>query len=253
MTVRLPGWAKTVLSRRERIEEALDLPLGQPLGCGHFGCVFDSTAPWVVKLTRDPTEGAIWQKLRLWAMETSYGTDGIARVKDIVRLRPDLKFGRREWPIHAIVREAALPLYDGYSYSAETIARLGERSSPAYQGNLRELHQLEAALGRFKVLAQEWHKLKARKRQLPFALGRVEEDLSNATNGMYGLYGGSIGETLGQLLADGIVLRDVHRGNIGWRVHERIDDEEANPSLIIFDPGHTPTEASDIREFTPNR
>ena len=46
---------------------------------------------------------------------------------------------------------------------------------------------------------------------------------------------------------EGMVLRDVHLNNIGWRVHTEIDGDTLADTLIIFDPGHTPTEDRDIR------
>jgi hypothetical protein len=38
------------------------------------------------------------------------------------------------------------------------------------------------------------------------------------------------------LIREGIVLRDVHLANVGWRFHARF----GRPGLVIFDPGHTP-------------
>ena len=68
-----------------------------------------------------------------------------------------------------------------------------------------------------------------------------------AADRMRGGVGGYLGESLSMLAGMNIVLRDVHLLNIGWRVHECVeldgqeDCAEAG-SIVIFDPGHTPTE-----------
>lgn len=239
------------------------MPLGQLLGCGHWGCVFESTSPWVVKFTRDPTEGPIWAKLRAWEAETDYATDGIVRIKDIVRLYPDIKFGRREWPIHAIVREEVAPVFSSEgTWTPYTAERLGSSqfprcpTLPPLQKSLRsEFLQTLQGLQLFRDHAASWHRVKAYKRPEPRKLEYFEELMTRATNYMTGPIGGRLGETLNQLVVDGIVLRDVHHGNIGWRVKDpSASDDDTEHCIVIFDPGHTPTDdALPIRELTPNR
>jgi hypothetical protein len=64
--------------------------------------------------------------------------------------------------------------------------------------------------------------------------------LAEATDRAHALqrtrYGALIGESLLSLIQEGIVLRDVHLANVGWRFHTRF----GRPGLVIFDPGHTP-------------
>lgn len=273
----LPGWVKTVLTKRSAIERALGMPIGDPLGCGYWGCVFRSEGPWVVKLTRDPTEGPIWARLREWLRDAPCCTDGIVRVKDIVRIEPDLKFGRRQWPIHAIVREEAVPVLTEKMTPTEfTAERIGlpqewtnvhastlravDRSlreqgrSPASLHNIQDLSDALNGLDRFRVEAQEWHREAKKRRPSEGRLDDLAERMSSTTNLMRGSVAGSLGETLNQLIADDVVLQDVHWGNIGWRLHEEIDGDVANPNcLVIFDPGHTPTAPrEDIRRLAPN-
>ena len=266
MTDALPGWAKDVLRKRERIEAILGQPIGDLYGCGHFGCVFRSTPPWSVKLTRDPTEGAMWAQLASFVRDNNYGTGGIARVRDIVRLRPDITFRRRTWPVHAVVREEILPLWEDRAgaghvltpYSQERLRITKPRVYRPYESSeAKEFDELLTGLGAYREAATRWHEA-ARFRHAYRARPIQEEaerKMLSATNLMSGPIGGYIGETLTVLADDGIYLRDVHQMNIGWRVHSRIGDEDELPeTLIIFDPGHTPTGTEpEIREATPNR
>jgi hypothetical protein len=276
---RVPGWVRRLLEKRPRIEEALHAPLGALLGCGHFGCVFESAGPWVAKLTIDPTEGDMWAALMDFQIEGHYGTDGIARVHEIVRLKPDLSWRGKPRAVHAILREAVLPVWGDESagyFSATTIERLGlseipppgrfgswsmeairARSvredpslPPRVQGNLHELHSLMQALLKYRKGAEDWHRGATLKRE--WNRRRVQdaawEDMLAAANHMSGWVGGYIGETLVSLMDRDIVLQDVHWNNVGWRAHERVEGEDLPLSLIIFDPGHSPTAQREIRE-----
>lgn len=69
--------------------------------------------------------------------------------------------------------------------------------------------------------------------------------IERAINAMYGSIGGPLGESLQMLLSNEFILHDVHLGNIGWREYAHIDGyEDQNEGLVIFDPGHTPTDKS---------
>jgi len=259
----LPGWAEEVLEKREKIEAILGLPIGQLYACGHFGCVFQSTPPWSVKLTRDPTEGPMWAQLAAFVRDNNYGTDGIARVRDIVRLHPDIRFRRREWPVHAVVREEIAPLWEDNHllltpYSAERLRTKRRHVYRPYESaEVREFAELLSGLTAYKEAATRWHDAERFKRlqRKQEAQAAAEHRMMAATGLMSGPIGGYIGETLTVLADDGIYLRDVHHANIGWRLHSRIGDEDDLPeTLIIFDPGHTPTGTElVIREATPNR
>lgn len=276
---RAPGWVKRLLERRQRIEKAIGAPLGAMLGCGHFGCVFDSTEPWVVKLTIDPTEGDMWAALTEFQIESHYGTDGIARVHEVVRLKPDMSWRGKPRAVHAVLRERVFPIwgdeYAGY-FSAVTLDRLGltdlpppgrfshwsmeavrpvsVRNDPSLpprvRGNLQEFYSLMHGLLKYREAAEDWHRGATLKRA--WNKERVQEaaweDMLNAANRMSGWVGGYIGETLVSLMDRDIVLRDVHWENIAWRANDRIEGEELPLSLIIFDPGHSPTAQREIRE-----
>jgi hypothetical protein len=233
-----PGWVSRVLEKREAIERILGVPLESMYGCGHFGCVFESEPPWSVKITRDPTEGDMWATLRAFVADHDYGTGGIARVKDIVRLRPDISWRGKEWPLHAIVREEIEPLYESgmlltdYSRIRLGMPAPGEPLSPLAYGNMQELRQLEKGLIRYRDGAEAWHAAGSLRRAYVRDQRRdaASTKMLDATNLMGGPIGGYIGETLTVLLDQEIILKDVHLGNIGWRVHEEIRGGRA--------PGH---------------
>jgi hypothetical protein len=106
------------------------------------------------------------------------------------------------------------------------------------------------ALHDYRDAAQDWHHGAKLKRQ--HNRERLQtaawDDMLAATNRMSGWIGGYIGETLVSLMDREIVLQDVHWNNIAWRAHDRVEGEELPLTLIIFDPGATPTARRDIRE-----
>ena len=77
--VRKKKWVEQLLTKRDKIEKAIGMPLGTMLGCGHWGCVFESTAPWVVKLSIDPTEGPICVERSPGCCATSSGACRVSR------------------------------------------------------------------------------------------------------------------------------------------------------------------------------
>jgi len=264
--MKVPGWVDKLLKKKPQLEHAMGAPMGRVFGCGHFGCVFKSEPPWSVKLTRDPTEGPIWQLLADWMSEHPYGDDGIARVKEVVRLKPDIRWRRKEWPLYGIVREEVEPLLEDNLLSDYSRKKLGLGTMNLYEvlrqphafnslpqpakGNATELRSLLGGLDVYKDAAEEYHHAAALKRpsNRERRMDNAMEQAWRAINMMRGPVGGPIGETLSALTDQGVVLRDVHWNNIGWRLHESIGDEDELPlSLIIFDPGHTPTKERELR------
>jgi hypothetical protein len=280
---KLPKWLRDL--DKPAIERAVGMPLGAVLGCGHWGCVIASTPPWVIKLTRDPTEGPIWAKIVGWTREqdertNGLGTEGVVRVKDIVRLRPDVQFRGKTFPLHAIVREEAIPLLGGgaglgmslytmellgfneaakkrglsesefYYVVPDSLRRWADRHPdlPLIAGNARELADLLHGLEKYRDAATAWHHQHELKRPQPYKINAAEDNMQAAIGHMSGWIGNAIGETLGEMLSDGLVLRDVHWGNIGWRIHPERPGDEFQQTLVIYDPGHTPTETQDVRE-----
>lgn len=282
-------WVNDLLEHRDAVERAIGMPLGAMLGCGHFGCVFRSEGPWVVKLTVDPTEGPIWATIQEKIAEAVYGEDGFARVKEIVRLRPDV--GKRK--LYAIVREDCDPLMEGERgvFSKRTMRELGipehlidDEENQFGVGRLHAAVQSPSALGQVDIEQrywQRWHDLDRtltgilrylgfgraardlcgpRSRRVPQFTGygmvstcsEAKEKAVRAAELMQGgAVGAYLGESLGMLSDYDIVMFDLHLGNIGWRVHEQLtpDGNEAPLCLVVYDPGHTPTdEKTEIEE-----
>jgi hypothetical protein len=116
-------WATFIDANKREFAENLGWKIGKRLGCGVYGCVFESTDPWVVKITRDWSEGPTWAYIAELFADPEIGEDmgGFCRVNDVARLRPDVLWvepaeggGKDEdlLPVFAIQREAATPVFD---------------------------------------------------------------------------------------------------------------------------------------------
>lgn len=282
--MRKKEWVETLLGKRAAIEQAIGFPLDKMLGCGHWGCVFQSTAPWVVKLSIDPTEGPIWSKIAGLVEDETWGDKGFVEVKRITRILPDLKVGGRTRKVWAIVREAVEPVFREYS-----LKELGERGrgtimrTSAFTNNVlgfaAPIGQLDqyvtqgthaqkdftaglVGLYKYRDLATMWHMLGPpmrrshlwgermeflkqrthREAKRPVIAERIEDVLNHY---FHGPHMAPLGEALSMLAVHEIYLQDVHNMNIGWHVSRGDDDWER---VVVFDPGHTPTEAANIEE-----
>jgi len=98
-------WVEALLTKQAAIEDVLEVPIGRMLGCGHWGCVFESTTPFVVKFSIDPTEGPIWSKIVGLVREEQYGGMGFPNIKSITRLMPDISHSGKKRKVWAIVRD----------------------------------------------------------------------------------------------------------------------------------------------------
>ncbi len=269
---RVRVWVRRVLEIKPAIERAIQAPIGRLLGCGYWGCVFDSTPPWVVKLTIDPTEGPIWYRIQR-VFEQQGGGDGLVRVRTLVDLRPGVTYGGRRRRLFAIVREAIDPIFSypprremaagiGPKFTRRTKRELGVadqydlgvfRGVPGI-GVMTERGPVSVSRGvvpalddfeRFILELQSYRNNALAWHSGVYAKQAVAPALRNAIARMYSSrFGGDVAESLDVLLQNNVVLRDVHLQNIGWRAYaEAPGFEPANPhSIVIFDPGHTPTE-----------
>jgi hypothetical protein len=267
---RVKKWVQVLLDHRDNLEHAAGGPLGAVLGCGHYGCVVQMPDPWVLKLTIDPTEAHIWSRIVELEAEEVYGQDGFTRVKRIFELKPGIRYGGKMKRVYGIVREKIAPAFwtspRGSGVTAYTIRRLGlewtEQYPPTFshrslrmldvsshpravlvKSNIDEFYHAVEGLLDYRRLGAQWHE-----QRRGFDRDELRQEIQSVINEEFGgPIGGPIGESLGMLLDNDVVLRDTHLGNIGWRVVEEIDGDEAPLSLVIFDPGHTPTaKRSDI-------
>jgi len=257
MTLRKKGWVEALLTKREALEKVLGVPLGAMLGCGHFGCVFDSTSPWVVKFSIDPTEGPIWSKIVGLMKEERYGDGGFPEIRSITRILPDIPYGGRKKKVWAIVREGIEPVFANVGgmlhlspFTCEKYglpADIGPYSSlNAFGPNAEDFSTALNALNKYRMFAQAWHR-GARSRD-----GSREETAELlqrvADTHFHGGACAPLGESLSMLASNGVYLRDVHMMNIGWHVAAPGAGDDWD-RLVIFDPGHTPTgKVTDIEE-----
>lgn len=280
-----PAWLSPVLDKRPAIERVLGMPLGRMFACGMFGCAFDTTDPWAVKLTMDETEAPIWVLMQEFQREDPEGSAGLARVRDIVRLRPDAKHGRKKVPVFAIIREEIGPIWaaqEGY-FSDLSLRHLDvpeelwedvrfyrslwdpgteDRVPPETWERMVEMRQLLEGLMLFRVaavhhyaaLGEHGSGIEAARRALKMSRAENEAAAKRGFREALALMDNPLASPIRNSLAGlgeryGVFLRDVHWENIGWRTTEVFDGESLPIVPIVFDPGFTPsTGAAAIRE-----
>lgn len=257
-------WIDQVIEDRETIEDKIDMPMGEMLGCGRWGCVFASDEPWVIKITRDPTEGPLWATLQEWQRNTSTQNNaGLVRIREVLQLRPGVDFEGEEWPLYVAVREGVVPIYPSYGSPVLTkgAARMLDlepytklSSDPSLLTDESQLYWTLQSLKLFREHADDYYRslFEPRDEDPPYYAGEFELQLMDSTLKLMSEQGGWIGGplslTMQTLVESGIILRDVHGRNVGLRVHRNIYGEELPPGLVIFDPGHTPTPERPVRQ-----
>jgi len=154
-------WAEFLGANIDRFRRTMRMPMGEILGCGLFGCVFQSDGPWVVKITHDETEGEVWAYMAelLGDPEVSEDLDAFLRVKDVARIRPDVIFNGEEAPVFGIVREEALPvLVQGGIATPETLRRVGVTEEMLSRAGVSEpsVNTLSREIHRFPEPQRTW-------------------------------------------------------------------------------------------------
>jgi hypothetical protein len=270
---RLKRWLSAIVKtprRWEALQKAVGMSLmPEPLGCGSFGCVFaaaDPSSPWVVKITIDPHEAAMWNVITSLAESEGYGEDGFTKIKEIVRILPDYTTKTKRTKIHAIVREAIAPLLNegGFSEFSKQIVKpaLLPTSMYASQNMLQQVERPARDLIEIVNHVFNYHEAaryiydrrpgsRARREQSMFgpqSLDQAKSRLQRSIDMMQGGYSWVLADTLGMLLNQGIVLNDLRPMNIGWRfLPEFLPDNEDNV-LVLFDPGFTDTGKRSVAE-----
>lgn len=265
MSEDIPGWLKKVLKDRGRkVEEAARRAIGpdaavdwpKKLGCGHYGCAWGILEPglsaprYVVKVTRDPTEGPMQAKIAERQQRGDYGfDDGFAIVRGVYRLEPDVEWRGKTWPVYAVVREEVLPVLSAagkgvmlYGYMS---AEQREEAVPGIYPPVKrwQLGKAIDALHKYKDAAAKWYAQGALKRPSQHKLDQLDTEMSEHLSRISDFLP-TVGTIMGILQSEGTPLRDVHANNIGVRRHPGVampDDPEAGLGyVVIFDPGHLP-------------
>lgn len=233
-------------------------PEPQLLGVGFWGCVFEARAPWVVKITVDPTEAGAWSLLDTEAQARPQLMAGAARiVGTILRILPDVELDETiegpvdmepgDYPVFVIAREAAEPARHSGEWSEATYERTTEPERYQLKENLLDYRKLAYQFYEATRHAQKRSALKA----LRECAARLQREAVLR----------ELGVTLEHLATIERPPRDTHLGNIAWRSHEEIPGWESGPTgymplgLILIDPGHTPTgtAAPTVETFHLNR
>lgn len=250
-------WLKSIVKNPRRwkaLQQAIGMELiPEPLGCGSFGCVFaaaDPSSPWVVKLTIDPHEAAMWQTILELAEREGYGDEGYTHIKDIVRLKPDVVSGKKKLKTHAIVREAIAPIMDDGGLTEFSRRVVGEEGFGELKDILTWIHKYhEASMYIYD------RRPSARRRPMKFSYGYGPQSMDDAKNRIRraidmikGGYGSVLGETLELLFANGIVLNDLRTANVGWRFLPQFLEANEDNVFVLFDPGFTDTGRRDLPE-----
>jgi hypothetical protein len=219
-----------------------------PLGCGHFGCVWalanmdpgynSAETPFkytgrVLKISVDPTEGPVVAAIMKTGLDKQL--DGLARWEGVWRIPAEIgtRAGRNTgW---VIIREEIRPFPMSLFFSAA-----GHRWN-------KHLHKYNEKIRKAIDLKTERNREAARDEAMQEVgyLGNYEETYY-------------VAEAIEALARKGIILADIHTGNLGSRVNPTEDqplvnaywsDKTERPALLIFDPGHSqapPTEVPDL-------
>jgi hypothetical protein len=248
----------------------------QELGCGHYGCVYSTSDPKIVfKVTTDATESvfvANYLKLReqnvyslgvvqyygivglnfkhrgrpmfaIWREEVSL--TGCPSVEDSLHKMWDIKgyahwaqvgqYEHREW--NDFVKQ--LRNFKGYAHWARTISVEKRRryDEDAYWNWMDD--QIRHARDTDDPSEGEVMRAKTSGSRYPYKFGlfvRMCEMMSQEMGSSY--FGVNVGNALETYLDAGLLLADVHCGNIGMYVGEEIDLRQSY-APIITDPGHS--------------
>jgi len=212
-----------------------------PIGCGSFGCVFNIwtkdlgydqpgsqalITDRVLKISTDPTEGPVVSAIMKTGLDKRL--TGLARWYGVWRIPEPIQTGPRGtgW---VILREEVRP----FNHIEDMpINVFGGRSSWV------------TALRDYNITARRSIELKR-----PWMKRMAEEQASEAVMRLYnepGTY--YVAEAIDALGREGIVLADIHHGNLGFRIHPTDEqpletawwgDQKERPPLLIFDPGHS--------------
>jgi hypothetical protein len=249
-----------VLAKLRKI--AKSKPKGfQEFGCGHYGCVMPTSTPGIVfKVTTDATEAAFIAAYLSWPKHQR--PNGIVGYHRLLAIKSESHLKR---PVFVLLRDEAQHIgSDAISTWIRTEARENERDY--YRASLRKLTDglgncLDAgrAIRKYILKKPNAHEIlqKAMDRRddawemgahavssrdtalkLAFQLQRFNQNADDLQNEPMGI---EIGRAMGECLNDhGLLLADVHTGNIGMPGTPTLLGEIGR-TPIITDPGHAIT------------
>lgn len=254
---KIDGWLKRFWKQKEAQLTAIGMdPELDPLGCGHYGCVFATMDPrWVIKITRDPTEGPIAAKVTELRNKREAQLQGIVLFKEIYKADETVEWRGKTWPVYVTVRESVKPYNLNDAAGMRRYKKKNRGFDPGWDPRAYEFIS-RTALDYMKEAALKWHEANDTIREAERTGARVnyrtQEKLDHAHND-YADWASKVGddfpyvgETVFELLDEGIVLRDVHWANLGYTTWE--GDEATDfvwrptGTTVIHDLGHTPTD-----------
>jgi hypothetical protein len=222
----------------------------EPLGCGHYGCVWELAnmdpglndpaageafefTRRVLKISVDPTEGPVVAAIMKTGLDKKL--DGLVRWEGVWRIPSWIGTRAGRDTAWVIIREEVRPFNTtGYLLGNHPWNLYLEK----YNAAIRKAIDLKTPALKNEAKAKANEALKA--------LFKFEETYYLA-------------QAIDALGLEGITLADIHQGNLGFRINPteeqpvmeavRWHDYSNKPPLLIFDPGHSkapPTEVPDL-------
>jgi len=244
-----PSGIRGILQRyRKPIEKVIGgwVDWEEPLGCGHFGCAWEiwSQDPAydmvpnlarptgrVLKISTDATEGPVAAAIMKTGLDRSI--DGLARLYGVWRIPEPVQRRASRETGYVIVREAVRPFDVNF-----------DSAFPAWVPVLQAYNNAAHRMLRLKT---------------PY---KVQEQRAKAQAALRELFRYPetyfVARAIDALSLEGILLADVHHGNLGFRTFpteaQPVDpvawnDGVSRPPLVIFDPGHSAAPAVEIPDL----
>ena len=253
------------------IERAIGMKVDQRLGCGAWGCVYETDAPWVIKFTLDPPEPHVWTIVMEVVRGDRRAQEGVVRVRSLYQLEPPLDLDGEDWTVFAIVREAVHPVFQrGRKVTDVTVRKLGlpvedfvysmpgehvevqrwdprrtRLSAPSLAVHMSGLDDgVRESVRDFEFTMQLLGQYKGEARNLAFNPDYPPEHMDLILHELDRLgHGHGLAQTLGALGRRSVWLADLHRLNIGWRARRRAPGFTNQPeTIVVFDVGATAVE-----------
>jgi hypothetical protein len=244
--VKVPGWVTAWLKKNGTgLARKTGALIREPaLGCGHWGCVFASKHPeWVVKITLDPAEGPLVQRImeERAQREGGDGTGPYYVLAGITYYGGLYEGGSVMWrgkksKVYIIVRERIEPIkWPGFLSNGKDVAD-GDHRPPLLNWQLDEVR---SQLSKTVLAGRGYNMYKKAD------LKRANKDKYRAALS-YMTFAPFLSDTMMEMDYDmGIILSDVHGQNVGlsvvdWHALGHDSVPRGLGQLIIHDVGSSP-------------